>query len=129
MNTQPIPNNTLIPGRQWYEVTKRNVDDANRIDFNKSQFDVTEHNGMKTVNLAQKNSNKVYIPGQAIPCKITSGNSVEGYQVDLYGDGLDKSVTDTGILYILEVSALSHLAVGSFVLGFAGTTLVTGGNE
>lgn len=65
----------------------------------------------------------------AVPCKITSGNSLDGYQVEIYGNGVGKALTGYGVLMILEISATSNLPVGSWVLGFPGGTVVTGGNE
>lgn len=54
----------------------------------------------------------------ARPCKITGGNALDGYAVDIYANGISETKTDTGTLYILEISATATLAAGSWVLGW-----------
>lgn len=64
-----------------------------------------------------------------IPCQTTGGNSLEGYEVNLYANGIKNPISGTGILTLVEVSAASDLPVGSWVIGFPHNTVVTGGNE
>ena len=63
------------------------------------------------------------------PCKITGGNSLMGYNVDLYANGRFKPATGTGILHLLEVAAMSNLPVGSWVVGWNVQQALTGGND
>ena len=65
----------------------------------------------------------------AVPCKITGGNSVQGYTVKVYANGKDEASTDTGILSLLEVNCTSDLPSGSWVIGFATNLTLTGGTE
>lgn len=53
-----------------------------------------------------------------IPCIIAQGteNAVEGYQVYLYANGLGESRTDTGRLYLPEVTPSTELPAGACIL-------------
>lgn len=65
----------------------------------------------------------------AVPCKIISGSSLEGYSVELYANGISASSTGTGTLHILEISGINYIQSGSFVMGWPSEQISTGGNE
>ena len=64
-----------------------------------------------------------------VPCKVTGGNAVIGFAVDVYADGIGETSTGSGTLYILEVAASAVLPVGAWVMGWPNVTLITGGSE
>lgn len=69
------------------------------------------------------------VVASGVPCKITGGNSLTGYNVDTYANGRFKPKTGTGILHLLEVAAMSNLPVGSWVVGWNVQQALTGGND
>lgn len=83
-----------------------------------------------TYSLASRKNNRfeITVTG-ATPCKITGGSSAAGYTVAFYADGSGSASTGTGTLYILEISGSADLPAGSWVLGWPGLTVMTGGNE
>ena len=67
--------------------------------------------------------------GGPIPCRVTGGNSVEGYSVNLYENGLNNPASGTRILRLLEIAAVSTLPEGAWVLGHPNVITVMGGSE
>lgn len=64
-----------------------------------------------------------------LPCKITGGNSLSGYTVDVYAAGRNNSRTGTAKLYLLEIASTYTLPVGSWVIGFTAVGGIVGGTE
>ena len=62
-------------------------------------------------------------------CKITGGNSTQGFSVDIYANGKDKPVTGNGIIYATEMAISSVLPSGTWVIGHFTTIPVTGGSD
>lgn len=69
------------------------------------------------------------IGGGPIACRVTGGNSVEGYSVNLYANGFDAPISGHGILRLLEIAAVSTLPEGAWVLGHPNVITITGGSE
>lgn len=62
-----------------------------------------------------------------VPCKTTGGNAADGFTVEIYGNGKVAAKTGVGTLYITEINAGAEVKVGSWFLGFAGVSVITGG--
>lgn len=72
-----------------------------------------------SLDLAEEQINKAEgVVSDVIPCIIAQGteNAVEGYQVYLYANGLGESQTDTGKLYLPEVTPSTELPAGACIL-------------
>ena len=67
--------------------------------------------------------------GGPVACKVTGGNSLDGYYVDLYPNGPHNSASGSGQLRLLEIAGVSTLPVGAWVLGWPVIITVTGGSE
>ena len=61
--------------------------------------------------------------------RIVSGNSTEGYDVNLYENGLSEEPTGSGLLFLSEIAAGATLPSGSWVLAYRSKTLITKGTE
>lgn len=56
-------------------------------------------------------------PQQAILAKVTGGNSVTGYTVDLYANGPFATSTGKGIAYVTESNLqLNSISVGAWII-------------
>jgi hypothetical protein len=62
----------------------------------------------------------------AVPCKITGGNSTDGYTVTIYADGRSQPATGTGTLDVLELLWQDEIPVGTWVIGHESTVQITG---
>lgn len=93
---------------------------------------LTKTPGGTTISSAKasiKSAKELVIGGGPIACRVSGGNSLEGYSVDLYENGINNSKSGTGILRLLEIAAVSTLPEGAWVLGHPNVITVTGGSE
>ena len=65
----------------------------------------------------------------AVPCKIISGNAVEGWLVGVYADGMFASPTSTATLYLLEIAAIATLSANAWVMASPIVSVTTGGTD
>lgn len=64
-----------------------------------------------------------------IPCRVTGGSALEGYDVDLYADGLALPKTGTGTLMVMQFNTNTNLPVGTVIMGYQIRSFVVGGTE
>lgn len=67
------------------------------------------------------------VPNNPVPCLVKGGSSLSGYTVDVYADGISEPKTGVGVLFILEISGISAISTGSWVMGLPSAMAVTGG--
>lgn len=83
-----------------------------------------------TYSLVKNNTNSGGgIIASAVPCRIGSGSAAAGYAVTIFANGAGGPSTGSGTLHILEISGSVDLPAGSWVLGWPGITMSTGGND
>lgn len=65
----------------------------------------------------------------AIPCRVTGGSALHGYDVTVYGDGLLFPPTGNGTLMAMQFNTETTLPIGTVVMGYPSKNMVIGGTE
>lgn len=77
-----------------------------------------------------RNSNEVSITSnslESIPCVISSGTSVDGYEVQIFGNGLSKPATGTGTMFLMNGrSSLYNLPPGTVLFAHKSNIKILG---
>ncbi len=66
---------------------------------------------------------------KVVLCRVTGGTITNGYNVSVYGDGINEPITESGILFVPELALNSEIPSGSLILGHRTFLKITGGNE
>ncbi len=90
--------------------------------LNRSGFGV-DYGGGRAVAAAEAENN-----GGVVLAKITGGDALTGYTVELYGHGRFKPPTGEGVLFATEIAAGAQVPAGTFCLAHFSQFSVAGGN-